>query len=472
MNGGIWRPLAESLTRCGFRCLCLHSCPPFSTRAPSFCLPFYPVFEIREKPQLVEKCLLIGAYFDRREQAEAQSLLDELVELVNTLGLPIGIVKLVRVPETNARYLTGKGKAHELIAEAKAEGCDCIIFDNELTPGQQRAWEEEGGITVIDREEVILDIFAMRARTKEARMQVELARMQYSLPRLARMWGHLDRQGGGGGGGSAKARGEGESQLEVDRRLARDRVTAMKRELEVVRTQRNTQRKERMKVPMPHGAIVGYTNAGKSSLLNLLTTADVLAEDKLFATLDTTTRKLQLPDGQTMLLTDTVGFIRNLPTRLVESFKATLEEATLADFLIHVLDASGPKVEEFFTTTMDVLKDIGADDNRKMLVVINKIDLVPDPAKRQELRRIFPDPVLVSVRTGEGIEELQNRLSDLVMDRAVKLHLRLPQHRMDLVALIHREGKLIHTDYEGNDMLLQIIIPKRLEGRYKEYIIE
>ena len=430
------------------------------------------VFEIREKPQLVDKVLLIGAYFDRREEVDAASLLEELRELVTTLGLPIADAILVRVSEGNARYLMGKGKAKELIDLAKSLDCDCIIFDNPLTPVQQRIWEEESGMAVIDREEVILDIFNMRAKTREARLQVDLARMTYSLPRLSRMWGHLDRQGGGGGGGSSPAaRGEGESQLEIDRRLARKRIDIAKRELIEVKTQRETQRKERMRDPMPHGAIVGYTNAGKSTLLNALTGADVLAENKLFATLDTTTRKLQLPDGQQLLVTDTVGFIRKLPHRLVESFKATLEEATMADFLIHVIDASSLRAREFYGTTMTVLNELGA-DTKKMLVVLNKIDLVPDQTKLQELASHFHNPVLLSLHTGEGMDDLMHKLSVMLLDKAVRLQLRLPQARMDLVALIHREGKLISQEYEGNDLLITTTVPKRWESKFTPYRVD
>ena len=228
-----------------------------------------------------------------------------------------------------------------------------IVFDNELSPGQQRKWEELSGMAVIDREEVILDIFGARARTREARLQVELARMEYSLPRLARAWSHLSRQQGLGG------KGEGESQLETDRRLVRRRIDQVKGELEEVRSQRATQRKQRERVPLPHAAIVGYTNAGKSSLLKKLTGADVFIEDKLFATLDPTTRRIELPGGQPLLLTDTVGFVRKLPHRLVESFKATLEEATLADFLVHLLDATQPEIFAFHRTTMEVLAELG-----------------------------------------------------------------------------------------------------------------
>ena len=415
---------------------------------------------------MVEKALLLGVYFERKEEPEAASLLEELRELVNTLGIPIAETRLVFVKDSNKRYFTGSGKAKELMDHARDTGCDVIIFDNSLSPSQQRTWEKEGGITVIDREEVILDIFAMRARTAEARIQVNLARQQYALPRLARMWGHLDRQsGGGGGGGSGGAnRGEGESQLETDRRLARGRIDALRRQLEEVKQVRLTQRKERARVPIPQAAIVGYTNAGKSTLLNVVTGADVLAEDKLFATLDPTTRKVQLPDGHQMLLTDTVGFIRNLPHRLVDSFKATLEEALAADFLIHVLDASQERVFQYFHTTMQVLEELGATD-RRMLVVLNKIDLV-EPGQRAAIASHFDRPVCVSLTTGEGVEELTARLSEMLLDGTVRLHLRLPQSEFGLISIIHRQGKLISQDYEGNDILVEATVPRRYESHF------
>ncbi|HWB05247.1 MAG TPA: GTPase HflX [Verrucomicrobiales bacterium] len=426
------------------------------------------MFEIREKPKMVEKALLIGAYFDKREQEEAASLLEELRELVDTLGIPVSESILVHVKDSNRKFLTGSGKAKELTDYAKATGCDVIIFDNQLAPMQQRAWETLGGVTVIDREEVILDIFAMRARTAEARLQVDLARQQYALPRLARMWGHLDRQGGGGGSGSAgAARGEGESQLEVDRRLARKRIDTLKRQIEDIKQIRLTQRKERQRVPVPQAAIVGYTNAGKSTLLNSLTGADVLAEDKLFATLDPTTRKVQLPDGQQLLLTDTVGFIRALPHRLVESFKATLEEAVVADFLIHVLDASQERVFQFYQTTMEVLKELHAHEKR-MLIVLNKIDLVP-PERRQAIAAHFDKPVCVSLHTGEGVDELLLRLSEMMLDRTVRLKLRLPQSEFGLMSVIHKQGKLLSQEYEGNDVLLETILPKRFESQFAPF---
>jgi len=427
------------------------------------------MFEIREKPKACEKALLIGVLFDKREEEEAASLLDELRELVETLGIPIAESMLVYARESNARYLTGQGKAKELMDKAKDLGCDVIIFDNSLAPMQQRAWESEGGITVIDREEVILDIFAMRARTAEARLQVELARQQYALPRLARMWGHLDRQGGGGGSGSAgAARGEGEAQIEVDRRLARKRIDVLKAQIEEVKKQRLTQRKERQRVPVPQAAIVGYTNAGKSTLLNALTGSDVLAEDKLFATLDPTTRKVQLPDGQQLLLTDTVGFIRALPHRLVESFKATLEEAIVADFLVHVLDASQARVFQFYQTTMKVLEELGAHE-KKMLVVLNKVDLLT-PAQKFSLAQHFNKPVLVSLKTGEGVDILLQRLSEMMLDKTVRLHLRLPQSEFGLMSLIHTQGKLLHQEYEENDVLLDVVVPRRFEAQFAPFI--
>ncbi|MCB1066329.1 MAG: GTPase HflX [Verrucomicrobiae bacterium] len=431
------------------------------------------MFDVREKPQLVERAFLIGVYFDRAEADDAQSLLEELEELVGTLGIGVVGRACVFVRDRNFKYLTGTGKCTELIAEAKSLDSDCIVFDNELAPMQQRAWEGEGKLTVIDREEVILDIFRMRAHTREASLQVELARMQYSLPRLTRMWSHLDRQrgaSGGGKGGGGAARGEGEQQIEVDRRLARGRIGRLKRELLAVRQNRETQRKQRTDLGIPHAAIVGYTNAGKSSLLNKLSGSDVLAEDKLFATLDPTTRRIQMPDGQPLLLTDTVGFVRNLPHRLVEAFKATLEESVLADFLIHVLDASAPRVYDFYQTTVDVLAELGAGD-KQTVVVLNKIDLIADdPDRIHELKKHFDgNAVLVSMHTGEGVDGLIAHLNDLLIDRVARMNLRIPQARPDLVALLHREGKILSEDYEGNDILITAIVPNTYRHQYVEF---
>jgi GTP-binding protein HflX len=286
------------------------------------------------------------------------------------------------------------------------------------------------------------------------------------------MWAHLDRQGGAsggaGGGGAAAARGEGETQLEVDRRLAHKRLDRVKAELEEVKKQRDTMRKERSRIPIPHAAIVGYTNVGKSSLLNKLTLAEVLAEDKLFATLDTTTRRLELPDGQPLLLTDTVGFIRNLPHDLVQSFRATLEEAVLADFLIHVIDASSQHAEEFYQTTTKVLGELGAADKRTLLV-LNKIDLV-EPARLSQLQRTFPDAVPISILTGQGIEDLFHALHTLLIDRVVRMELAIPLDRMDLVSIAHNEGKVLSESYDRGVADLQCVLPKRFESRFLPYL--
>ncbi len=427
------------------------------------------MFDIREKPRMVQRALLVGGYFDRREADEATDLIGELQELVETLGIGVIAKEIVMIREFNPRYIVGKGKAAELMAQAKAQECDCIVFDNEMSPAQQRAWESESGVCVIDRHEVILDIFAMRARTSEARLQVELARLAYSLPRLTRMWAHLDRQGGGAGGGGSggagAARGEGETQLETDRRLAHKRIDKVKAELEDVKRNRDNQRKERSRVPVPHIAIVGYTNAGKSSLLNRMTGSEVVAKNQLFVTLDTTTRRMELPDGQNILLTDTVGFVRRLPHDLVQSFRATLEEAVIADFLIHVLDASDPRAFEFHKTTTSVLAELGAGDKRVVLA-LNKIDLIEDEERLQELQRRFPEAVPISVKTGEGVDTLMHRLHEMLLDRVVRLKVAIPMNRLDLVSIAHQEGKVLREKYTEHGVQMVCVLPKRWESRF------
>jgi len=421
------------------------------------------MFEIKEKPKMVERALLVGAYTREEDRAESGSLLEELAELVNTLGIPIVGRELVHHRENHARFLMGSGKAEEVAERAKALQADVIVFDNELTPSQQRNWERLAGMLVIDRQEVILDIFAQRAHTREARLQVDLARMEYSLPRLVRAWTHLGKQGGGIG-----AKGEGESQLEQDKRKIRGQIDRLKRDLAAVKRQRATQRKDRKRAPVPNAAIVGYTNAGKSSLLRALTGAQVLVEDKLFATLDTTTRKISLPNHQPLLLTDTVGFVRKLPHGLVEAFNATLEEAVLSDFLVHVLDASQPEVLEFYETTRGVLAELGA-DARRTLVVFNKIDRIADPDILSALRAKFPEAVCISVKTGEGLEALVERIAEFVADDLVTLELRIPQSRSDLIARLHRDADIRHSEYEGNEVLLRVRVPPRAARAYADF---
>ena len=421
------------------------------------------MFEIKEKPKLVEKALLVGVQVISGPPEDTASLLEELEELVLSLGIPVGERLLAKIQKPQAQYYLGTGKAKEICDRAKEIGADVIVFDHSLTPGQQRNWEELSGLCVIDREEVILDIFASRASTKEARLQVGLARMEYSLPRLTRAWGHLGRQAGGVGG-----KGEGESQLETDRRLVRKRIDHLKAELLAVRSTRATQRKARERLPVPQAAIVGYTNAGKSSLLRALTGAQVLVEDKVFATLDPTTRRLELPTKQELLITDTVGFVRKLPHRLVEAFKATLEEAVLADFLVHVLDASHPEVFEFHRTTMQVLEDLGAHDKR-IITVFNKIDLITDRSRFLELKRHVPDGLFVSILKGEGMEDLLHRMSDMIADRITRYEFLLPHDRADLVSLLHRSGNVLSTHYEDDGVRVQATIPPKLLPQFKAF---
>lgn len=422
------------------------------------------MFEIKAKDKAVERALLVGAYISAELKPEAQSLLEELADLVETLGIPIVARELISYRENHARYLIGSGKAQEIVDRAKELDCDVLIFDNELSASQQRNWEELAGMTVADRQEIILDIFGARAQTREARIQVDLARMQYSLPRLTRAWSHLGQQGGGIG-----AKGEGESQLEQDKRKIRLQIDRLKRELEEVRRARATQRKDRKRAPVPNAAIVGYTNVGKSSLLRCLTGANVFVENKLFATLDTTTRKIALPNKQPLLLTDTVGFVRKLPHQLVEAFNATLEEAALADFLIHVLDASQTEVMAFYNTTMNVLGQLGA-DTKQMLVVFNKVDKVTDPHALPALRRHFPDALFVSVQTGEGMEKLVERISDFVAGGTVTVELRLPPERTDLLARLHREGSVRDISYEGGFTEVVATMPARSLGTYSQFL--
>jgi GTP-binding protein HflX len=422
------------------------------------------MFEIKAREKMVERALLVGAFQDPDQKDAARSLLEELEELVNTLGIPVVDRMLVSHRESHARYLVGTGKAQEIADLVKKHECDVIIFDNELTPGQQRNWEELAGVTVADRQEIILDIFGARARTREARIQVDLARMEYSLPRLSHAWSHLGQQGGGIG-----AKGEGESQLEQDKRKIRGQIDRLKRELETVRRARTTQRKDRKRAPVPSAAIVGYTNVGKSSLLQRLTGADVLIENKLFATLDTTTRKIALPNKQPLLLTDTVGFVRKLPHQLIESFNATLEEAAFSDFLIHVLDASQPNVTEFYNTTMSVLEDLGADTGQ-MLVVLNKVDKVDDEATLAGLRKQFPAAVMLSILTGEGLDELVARISEFVGKDTVTVELRLPAARADLLARLHREGTQAAIQYEGEWTYVTATMPARAVADYAPFL--
>ncbi|MBR4108359.1 MAG: GTPase HflX [Akkermansia sp.] len=432
-------------------------------------------FEIREKPDMVERALLVGLGMPGDSRRERTALLAELEDLVGNLGIGIVGTMLEFTREIQAKYLCGVGKAEEIRARVQELEADCVIFDNLLSPSQQREWEKLTNVTVIDREEVILDIFAKRARTREAVMQVDLARMQYALPRMAGMWKHLDRQRGGSGGGKgggAAARGEGEKQIEVDRRLAHERIEAIRAELEIVRRQRGTQRKERTRQGIPTAAIVGYTNAGKSSLLNMMTGAGVLAQNILFATLETTSRKIELPDGQPLVLTDTVGFIRNLPHRLVEAFKSTLEEAVLADFLIQVVDAGDRDALRHYETTCEVLAELGAAD-KPMVVVWNKCDLIPEELRESTLAalqaKVNCPSLSMSVLQEQGGESLLAACVEMLSHRVEKQRYRIPLAESRIIAIMHRDGKVLSTEYEGNDALVEAILPKEFAARLEPY---
>lgn len=436
------------------------------------------MFEIREKPEMVERAMLVSIYFDPSEAREKQAMLDELEDLVTNLGISIAGKHLIKSRDMHAKFLCGTGKAQEVKQLGLDCRADCVVFDNMLSPSQQREWERLIDECVIDREEVILDIFARRARTREATLQVELARMQYSLPRMARMWNHLDRQGGGSGGGKGgggAARGEGEKQIEVDRRLARARIEAIQKELALVTRQRATQRKERERQAVATAAIVGYTNAGKSSLLSLVSGSEVMAKDMLFATLDTTTRKIELPHGQPLLLTDTVGFIRNLPHRLVEAFKSTLEEAVLADFLVQVVDASDPEAVRHYETTLEVLGELGAGD-KPMIVVLNKVDLVPEEERHTLETLLKPHfngrVVPMSVQEGHGAEDLLNACVEMLESRVRRARFLIPYTRSDLAAAMHSEGKVLSTEYVEEGTLIEAVLPVAFYNKFSRFLAE
>lgn len=417
---------------------------------------------------MVERAMLIGITLPGQSEQNTRGLLDELRELTTTLEIGIAHERIISIRKPQAKFLMGSGKAAELVEEAKERGCDVIIFDNELTPAQQRNWEQaaEDKILVIDRQEVILDIFGRRAQTKEAVLQVELARLEYNLPRLKSAWTHLGRQRGGG----AMQRDAGETQLELDQRMVRTQIARVKRELDNVIQHREVQRKKRMTVPVPTCAIVGYTNAGKSSLLNRLTNSNILAEDKLFATLDPTSRRCPLPSGQPLVVTDTVGFVRNLPHRLVDAFKATLEEAIVSNFLIHVLDVNSPDVEAHAKTTLDVLQELGAKD-KKIITVFNKIDSFWDESTRADLALNFPDALFISAHTGEGLDGLHQKMEAIIEEDFAQMRLLFPHERYDLVARLHREGGIRKEEVRDDGIYIAGSVPERLHSLVAPFVV-
>ena len=411
-----------------------------------------------------ERAYLVTIQQNQQIYEEAENHIIELSELVDTMGIEVVGQSIVKLRQMNPRFLLGKGKIEEIIALAKEKESDIIVFDDDLSPSQQRNIEELSQITAIDRHEVILDIFADRAKTREAMLQVQLARMQYSLPRLKRAWVHLSRQRGGARG----TRGEGEMQLEVDRRLVLKKIISLRKELKKVTQQRAVQRQDRQRVPVPAISLVGYTNAGKSSLLKALTNADVFIEDKLFATLDPTTRRINLDNGQKILMTDTVGFIRKLPHDLVDAFKSTLEETVLSDFLLHILDISNPEVEEHHKTTLSVLEDINVID-KPIITVFNKIDLIgKNSGKKGRLKLCYPDALFISTKTKEGFKDLEKAIIRLLIPRLTNLDIKIPVSRYDIVSFIYRNGKVLKEEYDEKHIRINCLVTKKISSILKE----
>jgi GTPase len=412
-----------------------------------------------------ERVFLIGVELKSRSTWDVQDSLEELAELAQTAGGIVAGTATQKLERPLAGTFIGTGKAAELGARCKEEGVDTVIFDDELSGAQARNLEKIFECKVLDRTSLILDIFAQRARTREGKLQVELAQLEHLLPRLTRYWGHLSRQSGGIG----MRGGEGESQLEADRRKVQERIDKLRRELATVRQQRATQRSGRQRSEWPLASIVGYTNAGKSTLLNKLTGASVLAEDTLFATLDPTTRRLRLPTNQNVLVSDTVGFIRKLPHDLVESFKATLEEVVAADLLLHVVDISHPQADEQIAAVNSVLGELGA-VNKPTLMIFNKIDRFQMNGEFARYRERFPHAVAISAKTGEGIAELLAEIGSALRPIREFVELKIPHDKPDVMARLHQVAQVVERNYKGKAARFKARIPPHLRREFEPFI--
>jgi len=441
---------------------------------------------IETKNTRPERVFLVGAEFksprpfpngaageisapERKGGADPRDSLSELGELAATAGGEVIGDGLQKLDAPTPATFIGKGKAEEFAAFCRRHDVDTVIFDDELSPAQSRTLEKIFNCKILDRTSLILDIFAQRARTREGKLQIELAQLQHLLPRLTRFWGHLSRQAGGIG----MRGGEGESQLEADRRKVQERIDKISRDLEIVRRQRATQRAGRQRSLWPLASIVGYTNAGKSTLLNALTGAGVLARDILFATLDPTTRRLRLPTNQNVLLTDTVGFIRKLPHGLVEAFKATLEEVVQADLLLHVVDVSHPKAEEQIQAVNAVLTEIGAGE-KPTIMVLNKMDRLNGNGTDGVLNRLqekYPHAVAISAATGEGIATLLAELGTQLRPKREFLELRVPHEQAAVIARLHAVGQIISRSYRGPAARFKARIPPHHHDEFAPYIV-
>ena len=409
------------------------------------------MINLQEEQEKKARCLLIGA--PNKTDAEPQ----ELISLIDTLGMEVADTMVLARIEPTPAYGIGTGKAQEIANRAKDLNADCIIFDGEMDPTKQRNWEKLTGINVFDRNEVIIRIFSQRAQTKEAVLQVQLAKLTYSLPRLSHMYGNLSRQRGGNYG----AKGSGETQLELDRRQIEDKILQLKKELDQVSMNRKTQRKMRERNAQPTCSLVGYTNAGKSSLLNALTGADTLVENKLFATLDPTTRKFSLSEASQVLLTDTVGFISNLPHTLIDAFRSTLEEAASSDLLLIVVDSGDPNYKMQYKQVLKVLEEIHA-DKIQSLVVLNKIDTVKDnPLLLSELEAEFPGAIKTCAKDGSGFEEL---IAEMTVRLLGELrNFKIPLTRSDLVELARKNGTIEKEEWLEDGAYLTARIPGTIE---------
>jgi len=422
------------------------------------------MIEIRPK-KTHERALLIGLEKHGVSKWDLKDSLEELAELANSAGAEVVDTVTQKLEKPTAPYYIGKGKAESLKPALHDRQVTSVIFDDELSPAQGRNLENLLSRKVLDRTQLILDIFAQRARSREGRLQIELAQLQYLLPRLTRMWHHLSRQTGGIG-----TRGPGETQLEVDRRRVQERIARLERELESVRKTRAVQRQGRKRHQWPVAAVVGYTNAGKSTLLNLLTGADVVAENKLFATLDPTTRSFVLPNKQRVLLTDTVGFLRKLPHTLIESFKATLEEVSEADLLIHVVDLSHARVDDQIEAVENVIKELNA-FGKQTVIVFNKIDQLQNRDLIETYLRRLPGSVAISARTGENVNKLVQTLQEALSAWRLRSHFKIPASESALIAEIHRVGHVLELKYEDNDAILVAHVPPELSQKLANFTV-
>jgi GTP-binding protein HflX len=410
-----------------------------------------------------ERALLIGLEKEGVSKWDLQDSLEELAELANSAGAEVVDTVTQKLQKPTAPYYIGKGKAEAIKDSLQDRQVTSVIFNDELSPAQGRNLENLLARKVLDRTQLILDIFAQRARSREGRLQIELAQLQYLLPRLTRMWHHLSRQTGGIG-----TRGPGETQLEVDRRRVQERIARLERELESVRKTRAVQRQGRKRHQWPVAAVVGYTNAGKSTLLNLLTGADLVAENRLFATLDPTTRSFLLPNKQRVLLTDTVGFLRKLPHTLIESFKATLEEVSEADLLIHIVDLSHPRVDEQMEAVDAVIKELDA-FGKQTLIVFSKIDNLTDRELAETYVKRFPASVAISACTGEGVDKLVQALQQALSSWRLRSCFRIPANETALIAEIHRVGHVLELKYEGDRALIVTHVPPNLAQKLERF---